>query len=1168
MTQSQNWAVGDGVAGLPYDVLLSYNRADQVEALQLADRLTARGLRPWIDVRDGVAGRLWQDELAAILESVPAAAVLIGPNGLGRWAEMEIRVLIDRSLNRRIGVLPVFLPSVKVKPRLPAFLSQYGWVDFGTEEVPVALDRLVVGIRNGGQEFDGSRLKQKAAPLHNLPFPSLGARFIGRDALLEAIAKEFGDSPAHPSRPQVIHGLGGVGKTRLAIEYARQYLARYSAVFFLDSSSPESLNRELAKIAGPRLLGLQLETNREPEIVDYVVGWLQRNPGWLILLNGADTSEAQQEARRVAAISGGHFLITSRLEIWPPGFTRRPVDPLSPEDAASFLCVATSEGPGLKPGASEAADRVARELGSLPLALEVAAAYMLARGLDFDRYLEDRDASREKVLVWYDENAMSYPLSVAATLSLSIDRLGPAPQALLRILSHFSPEPIETRWLEDAAQIVGIAAQLQADEMGSELSGTVDVAADIGELVKFSLVKRAGEWLSVHPLIQETNRGRIPDELREAFALAALKPATDVAMRDPDDFGNQSVWEALQPHAWRILELAIAAGCESQASVLQFQLGRFLAAKGIFEIAEQLLRRTVAIFQEQEEPIPAIVWRGLASVLDDKGQLDEAEKLYRQALEVEEAEHGSNHPGIAVSLNDLALVLLKRGNFVEAEDLLRRSLRPEIRGNEPRPIQQRMCHLALVLRGAGRNSEAEELLRQALGSDALAPGAEQNSLPILGTLAAILAETNRHAEAEPILRRALETNMRIHGPTHVSNSDILNNLATTVFSASTRYIEAEQLLTDALAIAEDFYGKSSLLAAGILSNLGNLYKTTGSFKKAERVFRELKKIHLEVLGPDHPSVALDFNNLGALMVEDGRPEEGEKLLRRALEIFERASLTEHQNFAKTLANLGAATSGLGRDREAAQILRHAAEIYERSLGPDHPDLAMCLLSLAACLSTPGDEAEEAELLLRRSLAILDRSFGRNHPTTAHCLGSLGGLLHTMGRMEEAESVLRSALEFYATPAGDRLPGAVMALTNLAYTIQANPARQSEAEEIFRRAVLLAEEILGPNHPLTARSWSGLAVSLEKSNRWDEAEQLLRRSIAVVEDLAPGSPHLATDLNNLGVLLWDSGRAKEAEKLLERACEISERSQGGDHPETKEFRERLADLRAELLRAAG
>jgi Flp pilus assembly protein TadD len=92
--------------------------------------------------------------------------------------------------------------------------------------------------------------------------------------------------------------------------------------------------------------------------------------------------------------------------------------------------------------------------------------------------------------------------------------------------------------------------------------------------------------------------------------------------------------------------------------------------------------------------------------------------------------------------------------------------------------------------------------------------------------------------------------------------------------------------------------------------------------------------------------------------------------------------------------------------------------------------------------------------------------------------------------------------------------------------------------------------------------------LEKSNRWDEAEQLLRRSIAVVEDLAPGSPHLATDLNNLGVLLWDSGRAKEAEKLLERACEISERSQGGDHPETKEFRERLADLRAELLRAAG
>ncbi len=138
-----------------FDVFLSHNSKDKPAVRALAEALRGRGLAVWLDEEDLLPGDPWQEVLEDVIRTCPAAAVLVGPSGLGPWQEPEMRACLNEFVRRGARVLPVLLPGTPVKPDLPLFLTEFTWSDLRGGLVPTAIDRLAAGIRQQPPSKDG-----------------------------------------------------------------------------------------------------------------------------------------------------------------------------------------------------------------------------------------------------------------------------------------------------------------------------------------------------------------------------------------------------------------------------------------------------------------------------------------------------------------------------------------------------------------------------------------------------------------------------------------------------------------------------------------------------------------------------------------------------------------------------------------------------------------------------------------------------------------------------------------------------------------------------------------------------------------------------------------------------------------------------------------------------
>lgn len=129
-----------------FDVFLSHNGKDKPHVRALADFLTCRGLKVWLDERELIPGRPWQVALEDIIKTVRSAAVIIGRDGLGPWEEPEMRALLNEFVRRKLPVIPVLLPDAPKHPELPPFLAGFTWVDLRGGTTEDGLEQLLWGI--------------------------------------------------------------------------------------------------------------------------------------------------------------------------------------------------------------------------------------------------------------------------------------------------------------------------------------------------------------------------------------------------------------------------------------------------------------------------------------------------------------------------------------------------------------------------------------------------------------------------------------------------------------------------------------------------------------------------------------------------------------------------------------------------------------------------------------------------------------------------------------------------------------------------------------------------------------------------------------------------------------------------------------------------------------
>jgi len=1013
----------------------------------------------------------------------------------GAWRETRTKVRADGRDARFAGRSSQWLKAINVYPAKP-FTSA---------------DNLVARVF-GSAVLDALKQAGPITKPRNLPFASLGALFAGRDEDLADLHTALLNAKG---APVALHGLGGIGKTRLAIEYAWSREAISSALLFVGASDGAALNAGLAGLTASEILDLPEKEARDDRAkIAAVLRWLEANPKWLMILDNVDDRAAVAEvAKLMPRLKGGDVIITARASNFPAGFSKLEVSTLDENAGAQFLLDRTDVDRDKSKDDAALARTLARELGGLALGLEQAGAQIATDRIGFARYLKLWSESREKALAWADATVTGSDRTLATTWATAVARLSPESRRLLDRLAFLAPAPVPDSLLDMV--VPGEAPDSDPYQARSGLYAY--------SLISSVTAEDGAPGFVVHRLVQDFARRAVSEERRAQALREALEWMNAAFIGDPDDILSWSALDPLAPHA-----LAVAHAADA------------------LEIAEPTAR----------------LFRQLGILFDVKAKYAEAEQVKRRALAIDEKTYGPDHPNVASDLNNLALLLLDTNRSAEAEPLIRRAveMREKSYGPNHPDVATPLNNLAVLLQATNRLAEAEPLRRRALAINEATYGADHPKVAIdLNNLAELLNDTNRLAEAEPLMRRALAIDQNNFSPDHPNVARNLSNLAALLL-ATNRLAEAEPMMRRALAIDETSYGADHPVVAIRLNNLAQLLNTMNRLTEAEPLMRRALAADQKNFGTDHPNVARDLNNLAQLFQATNRFAEAEPLMRQALAIWEKSLGPDHPKVASAFNNLALLLQATNRLAEAEPLHCRALAINEASYGPDHPDVAGNLNNLAELLRETNHPAE-AEPLMRRALAIWEKSLGPDHPKVASALNNLALLLKN--RPAEAEPLHCRALAISEASYGPDHPAVAGSLNNLAALLRATN-RLTEAEPLYSRALAIWEQSLGPNHPKVASALNNLALLYEATDRFVEAEQLYRRALAIDEkSYGPDHPKVLIRVNNLALLLRDTKRLAEAEPLFRRALAICETSLGPDHPSTVTARDSLAGLEAAL-----
>ena len=368
---------------------------------------------------------------------------------------------------------------------------------------------------------------QPIRPLRMAPEPK--RVFTGRESLLTEIHQTLAAGEL-----AALSGLGGIGKTELAIEYAHRHTDNYSDILWILAESENTLVSDLDALA--RTLGLPLDPKAEDtRAVQAVKTWLRQNPGWLLIFDNADHPSLIRDWRSLKA--HGHILLTTQAAETRPIAECISVPELSLEDGALFLLRRThriAPGRPLTDASTEQqsdAVELSRLMGGLPLALDQAGAFILELSSDLAEYLKLFQGKADELLARRGQNALAHFDSVTVTFSLALERASqeyPALIPFLHLCAFLAPDAIPEELFTG-----------QADRFEAPLQDILNAPYEFLRLLEaannFSLIRRTVETktMSLHRLVQDVVRGRLDESTQETqvrqltWAMRGAFPAGD-----------------------------------------------------------------------------------------------------------------------------------------------------------------------------------------------------------------------------------------------------------------------------------------------------------------------------------------------------------------------------------------------------------------------------------------------------------------------------------------------------------------------------------------------------------------------------------------------------------------------------------------------------------------
>jgi len=817
--------------------------------------------------------------------------------------------------------------------------------------------------------------------LWNIPYQR-NRFFTDREDILGLLRDRLAPERVQAStQPVALCGLGGIGKTQIALEYAYRYQDMYQAIFWARADSYQTLVSEFITIASLLNLpekGLQDQTL----IVSAVKHWLNSDTGWLFVFDSVEDLEIISHF--LPSRSRGHILLTTRTQITEPLAQRIPLETIGVEEAALFLLrrahVIASQS--LLSDASKAdraaAMEIARRLGGLPLALDQAGAYMEETQCGLAAFLEIYQEHHSTLLKRRGGLAFDYPEAVVSTWSLAfkkIEQKNPAAAELLRLCAFFAPDAIPEEIVTESAS-----------ELGQPLKITVTDPllwdAAIAELIKYSLVRRnSNQTLTIHRLVQAVLKDEMNKQLQQQLAERVVHAVNRVFPRV--EYATWSKCERYLPQALVCADLIVEWDMAfPEAGRLLNEAGRYLYERAQYARAEGILEHAMQIRYKvlgANHPDVAQSLNNLALLYHGQGRYAQALPLYQRALTIREQALGSDHPDVAQSLDNLALLYRAQGKYTEAEPLYQKALaiyQKALGANHP-DVAQSLNNLALLYHAQGRYAQALPLYQRALTIRQQALGSDHPDVAqSLNNLAGLYDALGKYAEAESLYKQALTIRENVLGPEHPAVATCLNNLAE-LYRVQGRYTEAEPFYQRALSIYEKVLGPGDPNVATCLNNLAGLYQTAERYEEAKHLYQRAIAIYEKILGQEDPNVAICLNNLATVYREQGNYAQAESLYERALSIYEHIFGVEDLKVAASLNNLAGLYQVQGKYAKAEPLYQRALSVYEQILGSKDLSVARVLESYATMLRKA--KRNEEALLLEERIKEIQASYNQETP---------------------------------------------------------------------------------------------------------------------------------------------------------------------------------------------
>jgi Tetratricopeptide repeat/NB-ARC domain len=702
-------------------------------------------------------------------------------------------------------------------------------------------DQVVVNVTTGSEQGQESRRRRIWGNV-----PARNPAFTGREELLAVVRRAL--LSTNRTVVQALNGMGGVGKTQLAIEYAHRFASGYDVVWWVNADKSGLIGEQFAALAGE--LGCAVSAASLAEIQRAALMSLRDTERWLLIFDNAETPE---DIHGWLPGGAGHVLITSRSRGWDEVAVPIEIDVLTRDESVAMLRRRAR-------GLSEAeASLVAEAVGDLPLAVSQAVGYMAETGMSaasYVRLLGDRAGE-----VLDQGRPSSYRTSLAAVTVLALERLraeNPAAADLAVICAFLAPEPIPADWFAQAA------AELPA-ALAGRAGDPVAWPLVLARLGQSALARVERDGLRMHRLTQAIIRSHLPSDRADETRGMAEEILAANAPGDTDAPGRWPVWARFLPHL-----LAVDPGISDNADLRRAatNAARYLRLRGDARASQDLSSDLYDRWRDRlgiDDDLTLQAAHCLAAAFRSTGRYSEARELDQDTLARRRRALGDDHPDTLASANNLAVGLKDQGDLEGArtlhEDTLAR--RRRVLGDDHRDTLHSATNLAVVLRmlgswGAARVLEGDTRARhrRVLGDD------HPDTLRSAHNLATTLTRLRDYGAARVLDEDTLARRRRVLGDDHPDTLRSAHNLATTLTRLGD-YGAARVLDEDTLARRRRVLGENHPDTLVSANNLAVDLRDLGDFHAAQEMDEDTLARRRRVLGDDHADTKESARNLAS-----------------------------------------------------------------------------------------------------------------------------------------------------------------------------------------------------------------------------------------------------------------------------------------------------------------